>query len=128
MEGQLQCGTGSNDGKMPQAFSPFASILASVVERALAPYRIELAALRKQVASLSGERSLEPASIPPGCLSWEQAKTKRFLSIKQVAYILEISDKSVRRKIDGGTIKASKALRHWRIPVSEIDAYQQRTV
>ena len=113
---------------MLQALAPFSSYLASIVEQALAPYKAELAVLRKKVESLDGGRNGQAVKVPPGCLSWEEAKTKRFLSIKQTAYILELSEKSVRRLIDDGTIKASKALRHVRIPVEEIEAFKEQTV
>lgn len=118
----------SMKGEVLQALGPFSSFISSIVEQALTPFKAEIAVLHKQVDSLSVRQNVQAAKVPHGCLSWEEAKTKRLLSIKQAAYLLGISEKSVRRQIDAGNIKASKALRHVRIPLDEIEAYQRRTV
>ncbi len=110
------------------AINPLSNAIASMIEQTLAPYLAEVADLRTRLNLLDNQQSGRTANVPHGCLSWQEAKTKQFLSIKQTAFLLGVSDKSVRRKIDDGLIKASKALRHVRIHVDEIDAYRKRTV
>ena len=114
-------------GQMLDAFNPLSSLLESIVNQALAPLRAEIDSLRKQLEQ-NRQSNQKEMLVPEGCLNWETAKTRSFLSIKQTAYLLNMSEKSVRRKIECGIIKTSKALRHHRIPIGEIEMYQQRTV
>ncbi len=52
---------------------------------------------------------------------------RRLLSLKETAHTLNVSEKSVRRLIDRGLLKASKALRHIRVPVEAIDQFVKQT-
>lgn len=53
---------------------------------------------------------------------------KEFLTVKEVAEIIGISDKSVRRLQKRGFFKSSSALRTKQIPRSEIERYKAETV
>jgi len=48
-------------------------------------------------------------------------------SIKETAKIIGVSEKSVRRLIDRGILKSSKALRHIRITHAEIERFLKAT-
>lgn len=84
--------------------------------------------LREEVASLRRERLVEEARKPVGCITWAEAQTKRFISVKQAAFLLNMSEKSIRRLIERCLIKVSKGLRHIRIPVEQVEAYGKRTI
>lgn len=48
-------------------------------------------------------------------------------SVKEAALILGVSEKSVRRLIDRGLIRPSRALRHLLIPRKEIERFLEET-
>jgi excisionase family DNA binding protein len=54
--------------------------------------------------------------------------SKKLLTLKEAAFVLSMSVKSVRRQIKRGLLKACKGLRTIRIPVEEINRYLDRTV
>jgi hypothetical protein len=82
------------------------------------------------VRELEGLRNKggSPQPLPKGFISVDDLSARKFVSIKQAAYLLNISEKSVRRAIDRGLLKASKGFRMKRIPVEEITRYQKLTV
>jgi excisionase family DNA binding protein len=54
-------------------------------------------------------------------------KTKQYYTIKQTADYLSISDKSVRRLVERGLLRPSRALRKLLIPRAELDSFFART-
>lgn len=54
--------------------------------------------------------------------------TRKFLSLKQAAEELNVSQKSARNLLDRGLLKSSKGLRVIRIPTEEIENYKRRTI
>jgi excisionase family DNA binding protein len=57
----------------------------------------------------------------------EELIPRRLLSLKETAHVLNVSQKTVRRLIDRKLLKASKALRHIRVPVEAIDQFVKQT-
>lgn len=53
---------------------------------------------------------------------------RRAYSIRETASMLGVSDKSVRRLIDRRLLRASRALRHLRIPAAEIERFLKETL
>ena len=51
----------------------------------------------------------------------DKALVRRAFSVKEVALILGISERSVRRLIARGLLKPCRALRHVRIPSEQVD-------
>ena len=49
-------------------------------------------------------------------------------SIKEVAVAFGVSEKSVRRLIDRGKLRPSRALRHLRIPKKEVERFLDETL
>lgn len=49
-------------------------------------------------------------------------------SVKEAALILGVSEKSVRRLIDRGLLRPSRALRHLLIPRKEIERFLEETL
>ncbi|MCK5273632.1 MAG: helix-turn-helix domain-containing protein [Alphaproteobacteria bacterium] len=48
---------------------------------------------------------------------------QRLLTIKDVADILQVSDKTVRRWIDAGDLVAHRIGRQWRVSQGDLDAF-----
>ena len=68
---------------------------------------------------------------PPKALSSIASGTgvqRLALSVSETAILLGVSEKSVRRLIDRGLIRPSRALRHLRIPRWEIDRFLRESV
>jgi excisionase family DNA binding protein len=59
-------------------------------------------------------------AIPP--------KANRFYSLKEAAVELNLSEATVRRLIDRGLLRSSKATRNIRIPREQIDEFARATV
>jgi excisionase family DNA binding protein len=55
-------------------------------------------------------------------------KNKRLYSLKETAVELNLSEATVRRLIDRGLLRTSKATRHIRIPKEQIDNFVRTTV
>lgn len=53
---------------------------------------------------------------------------KEVFSIRETAHILNASEKTIRRYIQRGILKSSRAMRHHRIPRSEIDRFVKATI
>ena len=63
-----------------------------------------------------------------GAVTPSGGKQRLALSISETADLLGVSDKSVRRLIDRGLIRPSRALRHLRIPRWEIDRFLRDSI
>ena len=85
----------------------------------MASMQAEIAALRKVSGNGDGEKPL---------ITWPEAKGKKFVSLKQAAYLLDVSDKTVRRLLDRGLLKASSGTRHRKVLVESIEEYGGRTI
>jgi excisionase family DNA binding protein len=55
-------------------------------------------------------------------------KAKRFYSVKEAALELNLSQATVRRLIDRGLLRSSKATRLVRIPSTQIDEFAENTM
>ena len=51
----------------------------------------------------------------------------RFYTVKEAAVFLNVSPKTIRRFLDRGLLKSSKALRKKLIPCAELESFYQRT-
>ena len=49
--------------------------------------------------------------------------SRRVYTVREVSEQLNVSEKTVYRLVARGLLKASKALRHLRIPVESVDAF-----
>ena len=49
--------------------------------------------------------------------------SRRVFTVREVSEQLNVSEKTVYRLVARGLLKASKALRHLRIPVESVDAF-----
>ena len=76
----------------------------------------------------------ENAAIPPMAasnappLSSTSQLPRLAYSIREAAEILGVSEKSIRRLIDRGMIRPSRALRHLLIPSKELDRFLDETM
>jgi excisionase family DNA binding protein len=75
----------------------------------------EIAILREEI-----KRVVQTREIPP--------RANRFYSLKEAAVELNLSEATVRRLIDRGLLRPSKAVRHIRIPREQIDEFAHVTV
>lgn len=66
-----------------------------------------------------------PCSSPPPAAA--PAMPRLAYSVKEAADLLGVSEKSIRRLIDRGLLKASRALRHLLIPKKEIERFLEQT-
>jgi excisionase family DNA binding protein len=53
--------------------------------------------------------------------------TPRFLTVKEAAIYLNVSTKTIRRLLERGLLKSSKALRKKLIPCTDLESFFQRT-
>ena len=88
---------------------------------------VEVRSLKEQNKPLPEAHDDLP-QLPPGCISLRDAQRRRFITVRQAAYLLQMSEKSVRRAIDRGLLRTSKGLRVIRIPSEEIENYTRYTV
>ena len=54
-------------------------------------------------------------------------RRKKLFSIAATAEYLGVSEKTIRRKIESGELRASRVGSQWRIRPEELDAYLART-
>jgi excisionase family DNA binding protein len=66
-----------------------------------------------------------PSSSPPPAAVPDLPRLA--YSVREAADLLGVSEKSIRRLIDRGLLKASRALRHLLIPRKEIERFLERT-
>jgi excisionase family DNA binding protein len=77
--------------------------------------RSEIAGVREDASRLVQRKEILP-------------KANRFYSLKEAAVELNLSEATVRRLIDRGLLRPSKAVRHIRIPREQIDEFARTTV
>jgi excisionase family DNA binding protein len=66
---------------------------------------------------------MPPATQP----SRSSAVARLAFSVSEAAQMLGVSDKTVRRLIDRKLLRVSRALRHLRIPKTELDRFLKET-
>jgi helix-turn-helix protein len=85
--------------------------------------------LAEKVEKMSDQLEMLCARIPPQpTLPTAGTRDREFYTIKEVAALINTSDKTVRRLQKRGFFKSSAALRTKQIPRSEIDRYRRETV
>jgi excisionase family DNA binding protein len=75
----------------------------------------EIAVVREEIRRVVQSREILP-------------KANRFYSLKKAAVELNLSEATVRRLIDRGLLRPSKATRHIRIPRDQIDEFARPTM
>lgn len=75
----------------------------------------EIAILREEIKRVGQNKEISP-------------KARRFYSLKEAAVELNLSQATVRRLINRGLLRSSKATRHIRIPREQIDEFARSTV
>ncbi len=65
---------------------------------------------------------------PPEAIDQSAPIARLAYSIKEVAVAFGVSEKSVRRLIDRGKLRPSRALRHLRIPKKEVERFLDETL
>lgn len=60
--------------------------------------------------------------------TWQKARGKQFVGIKEAAYLLDVSGSTVRRLLDRGLLKCSSATRHKKITVESLEEYSGKTI
>jgi len=78
----------------------------------------EIEALRR----VSGKDESKPL------ITWQEARCKLNVSLKEAAYLLDDSETTVRRKLQRGLLKASSGTRHKKITVASLEDYNGNTV
>ena len=71
-----------------------------------------------------GPTSVPLAGPPP---SSPPTAPRLAFSVSEAAQMLGVSDKTIRRLIDRKLLRASRALRHLRIPKTELDRFLKET-
>jgi hypothetical protein len=91
-----------------------------------------LKALQGQMQAIQGEiQALRRVSGSGGAvpiITWREAKEKRFVSLKQAAYLLNVSEWTVRRQLKRGLLKCSSATRHKLISVESLEKFSENTI
>ena len=109
-------------GQMFQAFAAIPTLVSLLQEQ-----MEQISAIRAELRTFQNNQS--PASDPPeGYIDPKILAAIKYVSIKQAAFLLNMSDKSVRRLIQRGQLTTSKGMRVKRIPVEAIEAYKAKTL
>ena len=114
----------SNEATMAQMFSAFAAMpmLVSLVQ----DQAKEISAIRTELKALRNNQY--PASeLPTGYISSQEYAARKFVSIKEAAFLLHLSTKSIRRLIKRKILSSSKGLGVKRIPKEDIEKYETVT-
>ena len=74
------------------------------------------------------KKRLDALELEVKALKGNGSNLKAFYSIKEAAGILGVSDTTIRRLIDRGLLKASRAIRHIRITLDAIEDYKRKTI
>ncbi len=114
-----------NSEAISQAFRAFAA-LPKLVEL-LHRQSEEILAIRKEVMAMR-ENQHQPSDRPEGYIDPKTLAAMKYVTVKQAAFLLNMSAKSVRRLIERGLLKPSLGLRRKLIPVEDIDAYKKLTL
>ena len=86
----------------------------------------QLAAIRKELRAIQSELS-GTSKTPAGYVEPKILAAKKFVSVKQAAFLLNTSEKTVRRLIERKILRTSNGLRVKQIPIEDIHAYMKRT-
>ncbi len=115
---------GRREPTMREALEGFAVLPA--VLTTLEQLRKQMGAMEREITALrkvSGSGDNEKPVI-----TWGEAKGKRFVSLKQAAYLLDVSEKTVRRLLERELLKSSSGTRHKKISVESLEEYSGKTI
>lgn len=103
-----------------EGFAALPSVLDSLegVRRQMQSMQAEITALRK-VSGGDAERPL---------ITWQQARGKQFVKLKEAAYLLGVSEKTIRRLLERDLLKCSSGIRHKQISVQSLEEYGGNTI
>lgn len=65
--------------------------------------------------------------LPQGYVSPAEYASRKFFSVKETAFLLKMSEKTVRRLLDRNILKSSNGIRLKRIPKESIESYEKAT-
>jgi excisionase family DNA binding protein len=104
-----------------QAFAALPTLIAVLQEQAE-----QISAVRAELKALQNNQ--HPASeLPTGYISSQEYAARKFVSIKEAAFLLHLSTKSIRRLIERKILTSSKAVGVKRIPKEDIEKYKAAT-
>jgi hypothetical protein len=91
-----------------------------------------LQALQGQISAMQSEierlRRVSGSDETAPLITWQEAKGKKFITLKQAAYLLGVSDWTVRRHLKRGFLKSSSATRHKLISVESLEEFGAKTI
>jgi excisionase family DNA binding protein len=106
---------------MFHAFAAMPTLVSLVQDQAK-----EISAVRAELKALQNNH--HPASeLPTGYISPQEYPARKFVSIKEAAFLLHLSTKSIRRLIERNVLTSSKAVGVKRIPKEDIEKYKATT-
>jgi hypothetical protein len=113
----------NNEGlaQMFQALAAVPTLVALLQEQAN-----QISAVRAELKALQNNQH-PPKGLPDGYVSPEEYAARKFVSIKEAAFLLHLSTKSIRRLIKRNILTSSKAVGVKRIPKEDIETYQKGT-
>src|SRR4051812_49418551 len=76
---------------------------------------------------VDGINQPQETKLLEGYVSAGEYAARKFFSVKETAFLLKMSEKTVRRLIDRNVLKSSKGIRLKRIPKESIEAYEKAT-
>ena len=107
--------------QMFQAFAALPTLVALLQEQ-----RAEVSAMRAELKVLQNNHH-SASEQQEGYISPQEYAARKFVSIKEAAFLLHLSTKSIRRLIERRILTSSKAVGVKRIPKEDIEAYQKGT-
>ena len=114
----------SNEAMIAQMFSAFAALPTLVA--LLEEQTEQISAMRTELKALQNNQ--HPAKeLPDGYVSPEEYAARKFVSIKEAAFLLHLSTKSIRRLIGRKILTSSKGVGVKRIPKDDIEKYKAVT-
>jgi hypothetical protein len=102
---------------MFQAFAALPTLL-----KLLQKQTEDISAITEELTALRNNQN-PPSDQPEGYIDPKTFAAIKYVTVKQAAFLLNVSVKSVRRLIERGLLKPSKGLRVKLIPVGDIHAY-----
>ena len=114
----------SENEAIAQMFSAFAALPTLVAM--LQNQAEQISAVRAELKALQNNQH-PPKGLPDGYVSPEEYAARKFVSIKEAAFLLHLSTKSIRRLIKRNILTSSKAVGVKRIPKEDIEIYQKET-
>jgi Helix-turn-helix domain len=109
-----------NNEAIAQMFQAFAAL--PMLVRLIQKQTSEISEIKKELTAFRASQN-PPSDQPEGYLDPNTLAAMKYLTVKQAAFLLNMSVKSVRRLIERGLLKPSKGLRVKLIPVGDIHAY-----